>query len=76
MGRTAGDLLIFADPVNKTVEILDVAGDFMAAISLATIASDSFRKPFDCCFLSIYITAVTDVSPDQNSLQLVFINTK
>ena len=40
LGRTASDLLIFTDPVNKTVEFLDVAGGFMSAISLATIVSD------------------------------------
>ena len=73
--ETHSKLLAVTDPMNRVINLLDVANDLRSSICLKTIKvfPDLPSKLFDCVSINGDLVAVTDVSKESSSLHIVSI---
>lgn len=70
----SSNLLVVTDPVNKTVEILDMSTDCSTAMCISTINSNLFEHPFDCISVAADTIAITDLSKDNGKVHIIDAN--
>ena len=70
----SSNLLIVTDPLNKTVEVLDMSTDCSTAMCISTINSNLFERPFDCVSVAPDTIAITDLCKDDGKVHIIDAN--
>eukprot|EP00795_Rhopilema_esculentum_P015899 gene15899-7231_t len=72
----SSNLLIVTDPVNETVEVLDMSSDCSTRMCISKINSNLFEHPFDCISVAPDKIAITYLSKDDGKVHIIHANKK